>query len=353
MARSSGLGAEAGVVRRILVAATALAAVCVVAASGGGVAGAGAGSVAGAQEPQEQEIALLFAQTANRGTMKPIQGHTPRFNLKLRGVNSQVVWFSDRPARQSGHISVREFNRSWAGFGFVEDPPNAALTLLRAGDSQDTVVMELGRPHFNKKKEEIRYSARLLDEATGNLSHLSSDLDSRVNRRFRSPSLFIDDATGRVVNGCLIQPNTQCYGADLSGADLSGADLTLARLAFARLTRANLSDARLVIAGLSNTDLRGAVLTRADVRGANLSGSNLSGANLVDADLSGGPLGVAGAELEAANLEGADLEGADLSRADLSRADLSAANLRHADLRGTRFCHTTMPSGSINNSDCR
>jgi len=55
----------------------------------------------------------------------------------------------------------------------------------------------LGRPHFRKKKNTIRYSARILDEATGNLSHLESDRDPRVRRRFRAPSLFIDDATGR------------------------------------------------------------------------------------------------------------------------------------------------------------
>jgi len=76
-------------------------------------------------------------------------------------------------------------------------PPNAALTLLHAGDRQDTVVVALGRPHFRKKKNTIRYSARILDEATGNLSHLESDRDPRVRRRFRAPSLFIDDATGR------------------------------------------------------------------------------------------------------------------------------------------------------------
>ncbi len=114
--------------------------------------GAALAPLAPAQQSQEQEIGLLFAQTATRGTMKPIEGPTPRFNLKLRGVNSQVVWFQDRPGRQSGQIPVPEFTRAWAGFGFVEVPPNAALTLLHAGDRQDTLVMELGRPHFKKKR---------------------------------------------------------------------------------------------------------------------------------------------------------------------------------------------------------
>ncbi len=77
--------------------------------------------------------------------MKPVEGK-PRFKLTLRKVNPQVVWFSDRPARQSGHIPVGGFARSWEGFGFVEDPPNAALTLLHADDRGDTVVMSSARP---------------------------------------------------------------------------------------------------------------------------------------------------------------------------------------------------------------
>jgi hypothetical protein len=250
-------------------------------------------------KPQEQHISLLFAQTATKGTMKPVEG-TPRFHLRLQGVNPQVVWFSDRPARKSGQLPVGGFVRSWAGFGFLDDPPNAALTLLHAGDRHDTVIVKLGKPHFKPKKHLVRYSARRLDAATGNLSYLNSDVDPRVRRHFRAPSLFIDDATGRVVNGCLIQPFTVCPKANLSGADLSGAKLTA----------------------------------------ADLTGADLSGADLTFANLSG------------ADLPGADLRRADLRRANLFKADLRAADLTGADLSTTHFCKTTMPNSSINNRDC-
>ena len=255
---------------------------------------------ASAQEQPEEEIGLLFAQTANRGTMKPIKGPTPRFNLKLFGVNPQAVWFSDRPARQSGQIAVPDFTRSWPGFGFVDVPPNAALTLLDAGNRHDTVVMELGRPDFKQNKNRVRYSAQLLDAATGDLSYLNSDLDHRVRRHFRSPSLFIDDAAARVVNGCRIAPFTVCPRANLSGADLSLANLTAA-------------------------DLSGADLSSADLGFANLSG---------------------------ADLPGTDLRGANLSRANLFKADLRAADVTGANLISAHFCRTTMPDGSINNRGC-
>jgi uncharacterized protein YjbI with pentapeptide repeats len=319
--------------------ALALASVGALVALGGALA-----PLAPAQQSQEQEISLLFVQTANRGTMKPIPGPTPRFNLRLRGVSPQVVWFSDRPARQSGHIRAPEFTRAWAGFGFVDVPPNAALTLLHAGDRQDTVVMELGGPHYRKKKNAIRYSARLLDEATGNLSHLNSDLDPRVNRRFRSPSLFIDDATARVVGTCRIAPFTRCSEADLSGADLTledlhGASLFGADMRETTLWGTNLSGAYLVSAVLVRA-VGGAYLRDANIGLANLNGAKLPvsqfqdaslvGASMIGADLSSSKLGRA--QLGFANLSGGNLTGSDLSSANVDNTNLSGATLRDTGL---------------------
>lgn len=111
----------------------------------------------------------------------------------------------------------------------------------------------------------------------------------------------------QVVNGCRIEPNTRCPGADLISltaweADLSGADLSRANmykvsLSGANLSGANLSRAVLWGADLVDTDLRGADLSgatfieaflmEADLRGANLTNANLYRAVLDDADLTG------------------------------------------------------------------
>ena len=47
-----------------------------------------------------------------------------------------------------------------------------------------------------------------------------------------------------------------------------------------------------------------------------------------------------------------DLSGADLEGANLRHANLRGGNLLGANLKGVRFCYTTMPDGSVNNSDC-
>jgi len=103
-------------------------------------------------------------------------------------------------------------------------------------------------------------------------------------------------------------------------------------------------------ANLREADLSGASLYRADLSGADLSGASLVLANLIEANLNLANL--IEANLREANLREADLSGASLYRADLSGADLSGAKLYKADLSGAKFCNTTMPDGSINNSDC-
>jgi uncharacterized protein YjbI with pentapeptide repeats len=102
-----------------------------------------------------------------------------------------------------------------------------------------------------------------------------------------------------VINGCVLEPNTQCPGADLSGANLSGSTL-------------------------------GGEPTGIDLTRANLSGANLSRADFYQTSLRG------------ANLSGADLSG----------ADLTEARVAGYDLIGAKLCNTTMPSGNVNNDDC-
>jgi pentapeptide repeat protein len=102
------------------------------------------------------------------------------------------------------------------------------------------------------------------------------------------------------VNGCTIEPGTQCADVDLSGADLSGADLS-----------------------------------RAVLTGANLEGTNLSEADLSEADLSG------------AQIVDTDLSDADLTSANLTDADISGANLE-----GATLCGTTRTDGTVDDTSC-
>ncbi len=165
------------------------------------IAGASAALAQKSDSPAEHGVGRLITQTAKRGTLTPVRGKH-HLALKLRGVAPQVVWFDDRPARRTGQIPLARFVRSWAGFGFGEVPPNAALTLLNAADDEDTVVLKLGAPHYKRKTRTVRYPAKLLHRATGNLSHLERRRDDHVPRHFTAASLFIDDAGYGLPPGC-------------------------------------------------------------------------------------------------------------------------------------------------------
>jgi uncharacterized protein YjbI with pentapeptide repeats len=104
-------------------------------------------------------------------------------------------------------------------------------------------------------------------------------------------------AAQQVINGCRIEPDTACPGADLRNADLRGVDLT----------------------------------------GANLAGADLQGANLEEADFDG------------ANLQGADFTLANLTDAKLDGADLRDAILTDANLEGVSYNRTTCPNGAVTN----
>jgi uncharacterized protein YjbI with pentapeptide repeats len=125
-------------------------------------------------------------------------------------------------------------------------------------------------------------------------------------------------AEPEVINGCKIEPATNCSYAKLEHARLQGASLEDASFHGAVLAAADLRGARLQrvdfqVGNLSHADLRGADLEGAhlfanDLRGAQLQRANLRGVNLQDARLDG------------ANLEGADLTGAILGNVRLDGA---------------------------------
>jgi uncharacterized protein YjbI with pentapeptide repeats len=123
------------------------------------------------------------------------------------------------------------------------------------------------------------------------------------------------------INGCKIQPDTQCPGADLSGADLG---------AITSKGHPGRLPAKLSGGNFSGANFEGAYMARIDLSGADLSNANFRGANLYQATLF------------EANLSGANLTDVDLSFADMDDAVTD----------GAIFCRTTMPDTSVNNSDC-
>ncbi len=58
-----------------------------------------------------------------------------------------VIYFSDRPYRIAGHISLKKFVENWdkGSNSFKSDPPNATLSILGV-DRNTNVVIEISAP---------------------------------------------------------------------------------------------------------------------------------------------------------------------------------------------------------------
>ncbi len=93
------------------------------------------------------------------GTSGSLDGDT----LTLNGVPN-VLYFSDRPARVAGHMTLKEFVRTWnkGSDSFKADPPNATLSVLKK-DGTNNIVVEL--TSVEARKNTIRFKVDVLNGA--------------------------------------------------------------------------------------------------------------------------------------------------------------------------------------------
>lgn len=261
-------------------------------------AGASPASVPSAK-PDAEKVSLLYSVTGGDATMRLLPGSGDRYAFTLKKADPRTVWFSNRPARHSGTLPTDGFVTEWAGFGFQADPPNVAITAHDPSGGFDTFVAVMRNPTY--KNGTLRATMQILSEEmandlTGNLARHGDNHDADgIPADLGAVSIFIDDVSGTVIDGCLLQPWTACRGNDLSGANLAGANLTGAFLFGVDLYGANLSGANLTeidldYADLSGADLSGANLSSGDLFGASIAGANLAGANFSGANWTDGTL---------------------------------------------------------------
>lgn len=112
----------------------------------------------------------LFVQTAGSGA---IDGD----RLTLHGVGAQTIYFSDRPRRVTGHLSVTEFVDLWSRGpqSFRDEAPNASLAFVADGIGS-VAVFELRDPGLEGAS--LSFRVRILEGSPP--------------RNFTNPTLFID-----------------------------------------------------------------------------------------------------------------------------------------------------------------
>jgi len=115
---------------------------------------------------------FLYALSAKSGTFE-------NSRLTLKDV-PLVVYFSDRPARLSGMLSIEVFAQGWdkGSDNFRNDSPNATLSIL-GKDGANNIVVELSNPDVKVKEGSISFKVRVLQ--------------GEMPKSFGNSTLFIDD----------------------------------------------------------------------------------------------------------------------------------------------------------------
>lgn len=126
-------------------------------AGGAGLAAALAAAGAVSAETSSEEPDFLFVQTA-----KGMTYDAAAKRLTLTGVSPVTLFFSDRPERIAGNMRTAHFEDFWKGGkdSFLQDPPNADLSILEDGKLRQTVVV-LRDPKL--EGEDLHYTVEIVD----------------------------------------------------------------------------------------------------------------------------------------------------------------------------------------------
>ena len=119
---------------------------------------------------------LLSKEASVRATDKP-----GTYKLTLKGVNPKVVYFSNRPQRISGQLSINKFVSQWIGNGvFSKIAPNAAIEAVslnphtnKLTNSATRYEVVLDKPAYAvNSKNEISFQIKALPEKNMTLPEL-------------------------------------------------------------------------------------------------------------------------------------------------------------------------------------
>jgi len=117
---------------------------------------------------------FLYTMSSKSGTFE--NGRLTLKNVPL------VVYFSDRPARISGQLSIQVFAQGWdtGSDNFQNDPPNATLSIL-GKDGNTNIVLELSEPDVKVKEGEISFKVKVLrGELPATFEHSTLFIDGGI-----------------------------------------------------------------------------------------------------------------------------------------------------------------------------
>jgi uncharacterized protein YjbI with pentapeptide repeats len=295
----------------------------------------------GRGRPSVGRVSMLFVSSARSGRFVRVPGSADVYTLKLAGLDRDVVWFADRPARVAGTEPAAGFVAHWKAYGFETSPPNAALVLDAGLAGQDTVVGQLSAPSFDATSGIVTasftvFSGQRLAGVGGSLADKAARArGAMLPQSFGAVSMFVDDAAEPAVGGCPLVAYTNCPLQSYSSAINATAFPATVTVDWSNFSGDRFDGATFGNANFANADMVGASFAGATFQEVVFAGADMENANL------------AGTDGVFVDFAGANLTGTNLSQAVFSRGTFADANLDGANLQGAQFGATS--GGAITN----
>lgn len=125
----------------------------------------------------------LFLQTSNHGTLVKNTDNT--YTLSIAKPQKFVGYFTDRPERKAGLITLKKFLSLWTNThikdNFSKEPPNVAVALRLKQGGFETVFAEVTHPIL--KDHQLIYTLKIISKnkvMTGDLKHISLFFDDII-----------------------------------------------------------------------------------------------------------------------------------------------------------------------------
>ena len=160
----------------------------------GGLTVASSPAFAAEKDEKPQKVSVLFAFDGRAAFMTAVNGsqRTYDFVMPLTCVSAteceEVMWFTDRPARDSDSMSFENFAGLWDVKGsnsFASDPPNIAI-VTQNDESRDTIIADMRNPRVATTTDGQKYfTARVRTETKKGTTQIAKS-DSALARHAKN-----------------------------------------------------------------------------------------------------------------------------------------------------------------------
>jgi hypothetical protein len=134
---------------------------------------------------------VLFVLLSKEAAIHADPNKKNNYQLTLKGVNTSVMYFAERPARFSSEVVLNKFVQQWSTGSFKSDPPNAIMQSVYISNSHEkgsshsvSYAVVLTNPHYDNANNQLTFDIQPLK---GNSTAIPQNAHSDY------VALFIDD----------------------------------------------------------------------------------------------------------------------------------------------------------------